>query len=158
MNRRNAKISTTVLPAALFAATLAFAPIHMALAAEDIAATSVAAPFDKVVTKLKREITGHKLVVIKEVPYQQMLGMVGVKSRKMKGFEVFHPRYGKRIYAKDATAFLEVPLRILVRESGGKVELRYRKPSVVMAGYSGLSGLGAELDKVFADIVARVAK
>jgi uncharacterized protein (DUF302 family) len=158
MNRSTPKFLATVLPAALFAAALALAPIQTALAAEDIAATFVAAPFDKVVTKLKREITGHKLVIIKEVPYQQMLGMVGVKSGKMKGFEIFHPRYGKRIYAKDATAFLEVPLRILVSESGGKVELRYRKPSVALAGYSGLSGLGAELDKVFADIVARVAK
>lgn len=158
MNRRIAKISTIVLPAALFAATLVLAPTQRALAAEDIAATFVAAPFDKVVTKLKRAITGHKLVVVKEVPYQQMLAMVGVKSGKIKGFEIFHPRYGKRIYAKDATAFLEVPIRILVTESGGKVELRYRKPSVALAGYSGLSGLGAELDKVFADIVARVAK
>ena len=109
-------------------------------------------------TELKKAITANKLVIVKEVPFTTMLGMVGVKSEKMKGFEVFHPRYGKVIYAKDKSAFLEAPLRLLLRDKGGEIEIRYRKPSVVFSGYSGLSALGKDLDKVFANIVASVAK
>ena len=84
--------------------------------------------------------------------------MVGVKAEKMSGFEIFHPRYGKVLYANDKNAFLEAPLRILLRDKGGEVAIRYRKPSVVFAGYSGLSDLGSQLDKVFAKIVGSVAK
>ncbi len=135
-----------------------FSVADRAVAQEDIIAKSVAAPFDKVTTKLKREITGHKLVIVKEVPYQQMLSMVGVKAPKMKGFEIFHPRYGKVLYKADPNAFLEVPLRILVSESRGTVTLRYRKPSVVFAPYSGLGDIGRELDGVFDDIVTRVTQ
>ncbi len=77
---------------------------------------------------------------------------------KAMGFEIFHPRYGKVIFAKDTNALIDVPLRIVLREERGKVILRYRKPSVTFAPYSGLSGLGRELDSIFADIADRVAK
>ena len=114
--------------------------------------------FESTITKLKKAITAHKLVIVKEVPYTKMLGMVGVKAKKMVGLEIFHPRYGKVLHANDKNAFLEAPLRILLRDKGGKVMIRYRKPSVVFAGYSGLSSLGSQLDKVFANIVGSVAK
>ena len=91
---------------------------------------------------------------MKEVPYTQMLKMVGVKADKSVGFEIFHPRYGKVIYSKDKNAMLEAPMRILVREAGSKVLVRYRKPSMSLAGYSGLSALGKELDTLFSNIVA----
>ena len=87
-----------------------------------------------------------------------MLAMVGVKAEKIKSFEIFHPRYGKVVHASDKNALLEAPLRILVREKGGEIMIQYRKPSVVFDGYSGLSGLGGDLDKVFEKIVGSVAK
>ena len=129
-----------------------------AAAAEDSVQTTVNGPFDTVVTKLKREITAHKLVIVKEVPFQMMLGMVGVNADPMIGFEIFHPRYGKVVYNEDVSAFKDVPLRILVRASSDKVLLEYRMPSAVFAPYSGLGELGQELDLVFADIVERVAQ
>ena len=159
MNRSTCSRPLTIaLVAALVTLGLVLTNAQKAVAQEDIVSKSVTRPYDKVVTKLKREITGHKLVIVKEVPYQQMLSMVGVKAPKMKGFEIFHPRYGKVLYKADANAFLEVPLRILVSESGGKVTLRYRKPSVVFAPYGNLRNLGEELDGVFADIVMRVTQ
>ena len=114
--------------------------------------------YEQVVTGLKKAITANKLVIVKEVPFTQMLAMVGVKVEKIKSFEIFHPRFGKVIHANDKNALLEVPLRILVREKGGKTIIQYRKPSAAFAGYSGLSGLGGDLDKVFAKIVGSVAK
>ena len=116
------------------------------------------ASFEATVTGLKKAITANKLVIIKEIPFTKMLAMVGVKAEKIKSFEIFHPRFGKVIHANDKNALLEVPLRILVRDKGGKTIVQYRKPSAAFAGYSGLSGLGGDLDKVFAKIVGSVAK
>ncbi len=134
------------------------ASVNSAAAAEDVVAKTVNGPFDSVVTNLKREITRYKLVIVKEVPFQQMVKMVGVNAEPMMGFEIFHPRYGKVLYEKDVSAFKDVPLRILVRSSSDKVVLEYRKPSAIFAPYSGLGDLGKELDQVFADIVERVGK
>ena len=135
------------------------APTHLALAAPDNMVTTTAkGSFENTVTKLKKAITASKLVVVKEVPYSKMIAMVGVKAEKTVGLEVFHPRYGKVIYETNKDAMIEAPLRILVRDQGGEVMIRYRKPSAVFANYSGLSGLGQELDTVFDKIVTSVAK
>jgi len=86
--------------------------------------------------------------------FTAMLGMEGTKAEKMKGFEIFHPRYGKVIYNNDKNASLEAPPPIFLQDQGGKVMMRYRKPSVVFAGYSGLSELARDLG-LFVKIVAR---
>ncbi len=150
--------TTPVVIAALAVLMIALASVGANAASDGIVTKSAEGSFENTVTKLKKAITANKLVIVKEVPFTKMLGMVGVKAEKMKGFEIFHPRYGKVLYANDKNAFLEAPLRILVRDKGGKVMIRYRKPSVVFAGYSGLSDLGSQLDKVFAKIVGSVAK
>jgi uncharacterized protein (DUF302 family) len=141
------------------ASTLRLRPVLMtALAAEDVVVATVPGPYDKAVTKLKRAITGQKLVIVKEVPFQKMLAMVGLKTEQMQSFEIFHPRYGKRLYETNQAAMIEAPLRILVREDGSDVILEYRKPSAVFAPYAGLDDFGQELDQVFANIVANVAE
>ncbi len=150
--------TTPVVIAALAVLMIALASVGSNAASEGIVMKSAKGSFENTVTKLKKAITANKLVIVKEVPFTKMLGMVGVRAEKMSGFEIFHPRYGKVLYANDKNAFLEAPLRILLRDKGGKVMIRYRKPSVVFAGYSGLSDLGSQLDKVFAKIVGSVAK
>ncbi len=148
----------TILAIALVSIGLTFVAAGEAAAQEGVVTKSVTAPFGKVVTSLKRAIASRKLVIVKQVPFQKMVAMVGVKTGKTIGFEIFHPRYGKVIFAKDTNALIDVPLRIVVRESGGKVVLRYRKPSATFAPYPSLAGLGKDLDRVFADIVDRVVK
>ena len=155
MKTKNTSRSIT---AALAVLTMAIFT-NMAIAGGDETVTrSTTGSFENAVTNLKKAITANKLVIIKEIPFTQMLGMVGVKAEKIKSFEIFHPRYGKAIYGSDKNALLEVPLRILVRDNGGEIILQYRKPSVTFASYSALSGLGGDLDKVFARIVGTVAK
>ncbi len=127
-------------------------------AAEGMVSRTAKGSFESTVTKLKKAVTANKLVIVKQVPFTQMLGMVGVKAEKMIGFEIFHPRFGKVLYANDKNAFIEAPLRIFLRDKGGEIMILYRKPSALFAGYSGLSGLGKQLDKVFADIVDRTVK
>ncbi len=158
MPKKTLRHAPEFLAIALVSMGLTFVGAGEAAAQEGVVTKSVKAPFGKVVTNLKRAIASRKLVIVKQVPFQKMVAMVGVKTGRTIGFEIFHPRYGKVIFAKDTNALIEVPLRIVVRESGGKVILRYRKPSATFAPYSGLSGLGKELDKVFADIVDRVVK
>jgi uncharacterized protein (DUF302 family) len=152
------KLVPTIFTVVILSAGLTSVPVRDAAAQNDVVTKSLSAPFDKVATKLKRQIAAHKLVIVKEVPYQQMVAMVGLKTGAARGFEIFHPRYGKVIFQKDPNAMIDVPLRIVLRKEGGKVLLQYRKPSATFAPYSSLSGLGKELDTVFASIVNRVAK
>jgi len=152
------KIATIFLPIMMLAWGTSLGVASNARAAEDVVKVTVAGKFDKVVTQLKREITGQKLVIIKEIPFQKMLRMVGLKTEKMVGFEIFHPRFGKIIYETDPSAFKDVPLRIVVKAVDNKVSLEYRKPSVVFAPYPGLAKLGQQLDGVFAAIAASLAK
>lgn len=157
--RRSDRVTLTyVVSLAMLVAGLVLLPVERVLAAEDTVTKTVSGPFDKVVTNLKRAITGKKLVIVKVVPFQQMLAMVGLKTEKIKSFEIFHPRYGKVIYQTNPAAMKEAPLRIVVREAGSDVMLEYRKPSAIFASYSGLDDLSNELDQLFADIVAQVAK
>ncbi len=158
MNRSTSKLTAIVLAAVLLGGAMTMAVTQAAFAAGDVVTQSVDAPFDKLLTKLKKEIAGHKLVIVKEVPFQKMLGMVGIKADSMVGLEIFHPRYGKVLYQTDQSAFKEAPLRILVMASGDTVNIEYRKPSAVFSSYSGLSGLGEELDGIFADIIARATQ
>lgn len=127
-------------------------------AGDDMVTVTAKGNFDATVTELKKAFTANQLVLIKDIPFQQMLGMVGVKSEPLMSFEIFHPRYGKTIYENDKKAFIVVPLRIVVHEQGGKVVLSYRKPSVAFAGYSGLSKMATELDGVFDKIAKSAAK
>ncbi len=145
--------------AAALAVVLMYANTEPALAGQGKVITRTAeGSFEKTVTKLKKAITASKMVIVKVVPYTKMIAMVGVKAEKTVGLEIFHPRYGKVIYLNDKNAMLEAPMRLLVRDEGGKVSIRYYQPSTVLAGYNGLSKLGAELDAVFDKIVSSVAK
>ena len=144
--------------AALAVLLIAFLSAGVNAAGDNVVTQTAKGSFESTVTKLKKAITAHKLVIVKEVPFTKMLGMVGVKAEKMIGFEIFHPRYGKVLYANDKNAFVDVPLRIFLQDKDGEVMIRYRKPSAIFADYSGLSGLGDELDQIFAKIVESIAE
>ncbi len=146
------------LAAALAVLLIVFLSAGANAGGDNVVTQTAKGSYVSTITKLKKAITANKLVIVKEVPYTKMLGMVGVKAEKMMGLEIFHPRYGKVLYANDKNDFLEVPLRILVMETGDDTMIRYRKPSAAFADYSGLSSLGDELDQVFAKIVDSVAK
>lgn len=153
-NRSSLGFWGIILAMALFAVTLrpAFA------AGDDMVTVTAKGDFNATVTELKKAITANKLVLIKDIPFQQMLKMAGVNSEPVISFEIFHPRYGKVIYENDKNAFIVVPLRIVVHEKDGKVELSYRKPSAAFAGYSGLSQMAGELDQLFSNVVKSAAK
>ena len=158
MTHQRFRLLFAPIVATALAVVFMYANLEPALAGQGKIITRTAeGSFEKTLTKLKKAITASKMVIVKEVPYTKMIAMVGVKAEKTVGLEIFHPRYGKVIYSNDKNAMLEAPMRILVRDEGGKVSIKYYQPSTVLAGYNGLSKLGAELDAVFDKIVSSVA-
>lgn len=146
----------TLLLGAFF---LVFGGIGQALAVPGIVEKTSANSFEQTVQKLKRNISANKLVLLKEFDHKKMVKMVGINNaEKSKMFEVFHPRYGKPINAKDRSAFMVVPLRILVQQDGNKVIVRYQQASVLFKPYKGLDGLGKELDTLLGQIVNAATK
>lgn len=139
-----------VLLSAVFFAT---AGISQALAAPGVIKKTSANDFAQTVQKLKKNISANKLVLLKAFDHQKMVKMVGVNSEKSMIFEVFHPRYGKVINAKDRTAFMVPPLRIMVQQDGSKVLVYYQQASVLFKPYKGLGDLGKQLDTLMARIV-----
>ena len=91
--------------------------------------------FNKTVKKLQKQIAAHKLAMLKKYNVQTMLKMVGVKSDKALTIAVFHPRYGKVIFASDKNAMAAAPLRMTVREQDGKVLVGYIRPSAIFASF-----------------------
>ena len=121
---------TTAFLGALAAVLMALTSPVVSAQNTGVVSTTVKGSFESIATKLKKAITSNKLVIVKEVPFTQMLGMVGVKSEKMKGFEVFHPRYGKVIYGKDKSAFLEAPLSRSNRRRGASRKATASAPPI----------------------------
>lgn len=158
----HAKILTTKyrLLAVMFGALfLALGGIgHALAAAPGVIEKYSASDFEQTVQKLKQSVTANKLVLLKDFNHQMMVKMVGVHADKSMAFEVFHPRYGKVINAKDRSAFLVPPLRILVQQDGSKVIVRYQQPSLQFKPYKGLDDLGKELDTLIAQVVDAATK
>ncbi len=145
--------------AGVLAVLAALAPSTATTAAQDaIVERTATAPFEQTATGIREGLEANKMAIIRQIHFHDMLSVVGIEAEQMLTFETFHPRYGKVVYANDRDAFIELPLRIHVREMDGKVIVRYRPPSAVFAGYTGLSDLGAELDQMFAEIVGGVAR
>ncbi len=146
---KKSRFTAMVFAVAFFAVTVP----GQVLAVPGIVANESSRNFDQTVLKLKQGISANMLVLLKDFNHQMMLKMVGVHADKSMVLEVFHPRYGKVIYANDKSAFIVPPLRIMVREDGGKVMVYYQKASVLLAPYKGLSDLGKDLDAMLANIV-----
>lgn len=147
-----------IVAALLFLAIAAAHPAQEAQAAPVLVEKQAAGNFETVTGRIQTGLKARKMAIVRQIHFQDMLQVVGIKSEPAMTFETFHPRFGKILYANDKAAFIEVPLRIHVRETDDGVVVRYRTPSSVFAGYTGLADMGAELDAMFADIVAEAIK
>lgn len=147
------------LTATLFIFTLANFASSSAVAAQDsfVSVTSKY-KFSTTVKRLQRQIAAHKLVMLKKYNVQAMLKMVGVKSGKALTLAIFHPRYGKVIFANDKNATSAAPLRMSVQERGGKVIVGYIRPSAVFANFNVPRSFKKELDGLFESIVKKATQ
>lgn len=129
-----------------------------ALAEPVLVEHKAAGSFDAVTTSIQNGLKAKKMAVLRPLRFHDMLEAAGVKSELAMTFETFHPRYGKIVYANDRRAFIELPLRIHVRETDDGVVIRYRTPSSIFADYDGLADMAAELDGIFSEVVAEAIK
>lgn len=113
--------------------------------------------FDDTALGIQQGLKAKMMMVPRQYHFHDMLSMADIEAEKMTTIATFHPRYGKRVYANDRTAFIELPLRIHIRETDDGVTIWYRKPSSTFAPYNGLADMGEELDTLFADVVGRVS-
>ncbi len=113
--------------------------------------------FDQTVALLKQAIEGENLMVVDEINPQQMLRMVGMRTRGMRQILFFHPRFMKRIIETNRHGGIVPPLKVLVMEMpNGRVMVRYHDPVHQLEPYTGLEELAAELRGVIEHVVAAV--
>ncbi len=129
-------------------------PAGMAKAEPVLVEHSAAADFRTVSARIQNGLKARKMAIVRQIHFHAMLAVVGISAAPATTYETFHPRFGKIVYDNDRDAFIELPLRIHVRETDDGVIIRYRTPSSIFAAYDGLSDMGAELDRIFAEIVA----
>ena len=109
--------------------------------------------FNTTVTNIKKQTAANKLVLLKEYNVQMMLKMVGVNAEKSMTMAIFHPRYGKVIYANDKNAMSATPLRLIVQERGGDVIVGYIRPSAIFANFDLPKSMTDELDTLLGSVV-----
>ncbi len=113
--------------------------------------------FDQTVALVKQAIEGENLMVVDEINPQQMLRMVGMRTRGMRQILFFHPRFMKRIIETNRHGGIVPPLKVLVMEMpNGRVMVRYHDPVHQLEPYTGLEELAAELRGVIEHVVAAV--
>jgi uncharacterized protein (DUF302 family) len=114
--------------------------------------------FDDTVAMLKGAMESENLMVINEIDPQQMLRMVGVKTKGIKQVFFFHPRFMKRLRDANMHATIEPPLKVAVMETPKGTVVKYIKPSYLLSRYEGVEDIGRELDAVVAKVVSSVQK
>ena len=113
----------------------------------DAAIEALKSGIDAANMRLVAHINGqaNALKIGKEVPANQIL-------------EIFRPDFAIKVWAACKPAGIDIPLRIHVYEDGGATQVACRMPSEVFAPYGSdaLMAVGAELDDIFAAILASV--
>ena len=125
-------------------------------------------PFIKVESRLDFQATlktlqaaakRNRLGIVNRANAQRGASSIGVKIPGNQVWGLFAPRFAVRMLKANVDAGYEAPIRLYIVEApGGRVTVRYRKPSVVFKpyGHPGLDAMAAELDVLFARVVASV--
>ena len=115
--------------------------------------------FDETLSLLRQAIEAENLMVVHEINPQQMMRMVGVRTRGMRQILFFHPRYMKRVLETNRNGGIEPPLKILVMERpAGRVMVRFHDPVHQFAPYDGLAEVAGELKAVIERVVTAVTQ
>ena len=102
-------------------------------------------------------ICKHRKGVVGRASASMGAARLGVEIPGNGVYGVFRNDFAVRMPQASVPAGIEVPLRIYVTENAdGASRLTYRKPSAVFKphGSADLDGMGAELDEIFAKIIA----
>lgn len=111
-------------------------------------------PFTDTISALKSGIAAAQLMIVSDINHQKMQMMIGNQVKGSATLEFFHPTLGKSVFDNDQRATLEVPMRMVVTEKGGKeTEISYYTPSSLFTDYKGLKDLGKKLDDTVKTII-----
>ncbi len=140
-------------------AALSIGPIAPTRAGlEDVVEVVSHKDFAATKTALESGIKAAGFVVLGDFNYQMMQKMVNRDIAPAEGFNYFRPDLGTPIFANDPRAALEIPLKIVVVTTGGKVVVRYRKAEALFASYRGLEDLAKKLDGLTGEIVKKATQ
>ncbi len=115
--------------------------------------------FAATVKRLQAAVKESRVALVTRASAQAGARSLGVTIPGNQVWGLFAPDYAVRMLRASVAAGFEAPVRLyLIETETGEVRVRYRKPSVVFAPYDhpDLARMAAELDEVFAGIVAAV--
>ncbi len=127
----------------------------------EVTRVAVKKPFAEVAEGLKAAIAANGMGLVCHANAQAGAAARGVKIKGNQVLMVFRPDFAIRMLTASVEAGFEAPIRIYVVENeDGTATVRYVKPSVIFKpyGHPDLDRLGAELDPIFARIIAGVAE
>jgi uncharacterized protein (DUF302 family) len=118
-----------------------------------------ASPYDcdETVERLKAAVAAVPMGLVAHINGQANAAKKGLTVDCDQILEVFRPDFAVRVWTARKEAGLDIPLRLHIYVRDGRTTVTYRRPSRVFApyGHPDLDTLGAELDTLFAEIVAR---
>lgn len=117
--------------------------------------------FGDTVARIEKTLKEKGFMVVAKIDHKNMLSMVGVDIGGATTIEFGKPDMGKMLLPMMPGAGLEMPGKIYVFESGGKVIVSYIKPSVGFGAYGDpkLAEMGTMMDRMFDEITtAAVAR
>jgi uncharacterized protein (DUF302 family) len=113
--------------------------------------------FDETLERIRQAIEGENMMVVDEINPQQMLRIVGMRTRGMRQILFFHPRYMKQIIEANRDGAIEAPLKVVVMElPDDRVMVRYIDPTYQFGRYDGLEDVGRELKRAIEAVVGAV--
>lgn len=113
------------------------------------------APFAQTLQRLKDEITGHGLALLAEVDHGGAARHAGLEMPNTVVVLFGNPRAGTPLMLESPDIALDLPLRVLVRESADATELLYHDPGDLAATY-GVESLATNIAGI-AHIVSAAA-
>ncbi|MHB1567145.1 MAG: DUF302 domain-containing protein [Acidiferrobacter sp.] len=124
----------------------------------DIVTTPIALSLEVVVERLTAAIAAAPLGLVSHINGQANAARRGLTVEGDQILEVFRPDLAVRVWTAEKAAGLDIPIRLHVYVRAGQTYVGYRRPSVIFAHYqnAALDALGAELDGLFAGIVAAI--
>lgn len=113
---------------------------------------------DETVNALLAGIEAENMRVVAHINGQANAAKMGKEVPADQILEVFRPDFAIRVWAACKPAGHDIPLRIHVYEDGDAVKVACRLPSEVFAPFDApaLTEIGAELDGIFNNILAKV--
>jgi len=110
-------------------------------------------PMQDVVARLMEAIAAAPLGLVAHIDGQANAAKRGITVGADQILEVFRPDFAARVWQADKRAGIDIPLRIHVYESGGRVVVAHRSPAEVFAPYA-----NPALDDVSRDLAPLLAR